>query len=76
MKKNSLIILPVFIFYIAVFRFIYLENGLSKIIQVCFPIFSGVLLAAILNPVLVFFEKKLKIDNRYISVIMTYLFVF
>ena len=48
----------------------------SKIIQVCFPIFSGVLLAAILNPVLVFFEKKLKIDNRYISVIMTYLFVF
>ncbi|MDD2396679.1 MAG: AI-2E family transporter [Tissierellia bacterium] len=76
MKKNSFVILPVFIFYIAVFRFIYLENGLSLIIQVCFPIFAGILLAAVLNPVLVFIEKTLRIDNRYISVILTYLLVF
>ncbi|MDD4088119.1 MAG: AI-2E family transporter [Tissierellia bacterium] len=76
MKKNSFVILPLFIIYIAVFRFIYLENGLSLIIQVCFPIFAGILLAAVLNPALVFFEKTLKIYNRYISVIMTYLFVF
>ena len=76
MKKNSLIILPVFIIYIAVFRFIYLENGLSLIFQVCFPIFAGILLAAVLNPVLVFFEKTLQIENRYAAVIMTYLFVF
>lgn len=76
MKKNSFVILPVFIFYIAVFRFIYLENGLSLIIQVCFPIFAGILLAAVLNPVLVFLEKTLRIDNRYISVILTYLLVF
>ena len=76
MKKNSFVILPLFILYIAVFRFIYLENGLSLIIQVCFPIFAGILLAAVLNPALVFFEEKLKIYNRYISVIMTYLFVF
>ena len=68
--------MPLFIFYIAVFRFIYLENGLSLIIQVCFPIFAGILLAAVLNPVLVFFEKTIEINNRYISVIMTYLFVF
>lgn len=76
MKKNSFVNLPLFIFYIAVFRFIYLENGLSLIIQVCFPIFAGILLAAVLNPVLVFFEKTIEINNRYISVIMTYLFVF
>lgn len=76
LKKNSFVILPVFIFYIAVFRFIYLENGLSLIIQVCFPIFAGILLAAVLNPVLVFIEKTLRIDNRYISVILTYLLVF
>ena len=63
MKKNSLIILPVFIIYIAVFRFIYLENGLSLIFQVCFPIFAGILLAAVLNPVLVFFEKTLQIET-------------
>lgn len=76
MKKNSFVILPLFIFCIAVFRFIYLENGLLLIMQVCFPIFAGLLLAAVLNPILVFFEKTLKIENRYISVIMTYLFVF
>lgn len=76
LKKNNFVILPIFIFFIAVFRFIYLENGLSLIIQVCFPIFAGILLAAILNPILVFFEKTLKIENRYIAVIMTYLFIF
>lgn len=76
LKKYSFVILPVFIFFIAVFRFIYLENGLSLIIQICFPIFAGILLAAVLNPILVFFEKTLKIENRYIAVIMTYLFIF
>lgn len=76
MKKNPFVILPVFIIYIAVFRFIYLENGLSLIFQVCFPIFAGILLAAVLNPVLVFFEKTLQIKNRYLAVIMTYLLVF
>ena len=76
MKKNSFVILPVFIFFIAVFRFIYLENGLSLIIHVCFPIFAGILSAAVLNPILVFFEKTLKIENRYIAVFMTYLFIF
>lgn len=76
LKKNSLLILPIFILFIAVFRFIYLENGLSLIMQVCFPIFAGILLAAVLNPILVFFEKVLKIENRYIAVIMTYLFIF
>ena len=68
--------MPIFIFYAAVFRFIYLENGLALIMQVCFPIFSGILLAAILNPVLVFLKKTLEIKNRYVAVIMTYLFIF
>ena len=75
-KKNSFVIMPIFIFFIAVFRFIYLEDGLSLIIQVCFPIFTGILLATILNPILVFFEKTLKIENRYVAVSMTYLFIF
>jgi predicted PurR-regulated permease PerM len=76
LKKNSFVTLPIFILYIAVFRFIYLENGLSLIIKVCFPIFAGILLAAVLNPILVSIEKNLKIENRYIAIIMTYFFVF
>lgn len=76
LKKNNFVILPVFILYIAIFRFIYLENGMSLIIKVCFPIFAGILLAAILNPILVFIQRSLRIKNRYIALIMTYLFVF
>lgn len=76
MKRNIFVILPIFVLFIAVFRFIYLEDGLSVIIQTCFPIFAGILLAAILNPILVFFEKTLKIENRYAAVFMTYMFIF
>ncbi len=76
MKRNSFIILPLFIFSIAVFRFIYLENGLSLIIKTCYPIFAGLIIAAVLNPVLVFIEETLKIKNRYVGVILTYMFVF
>lgn len=75
MKKNSIAILPVFVLYIVVFRFIYFENGLSLILQASYPILAGTLLAAILNPILVFFEKTMKVENRYISVIMTFFFI-
>ena len=73
--KKNFVVLPAFILYIAIFRFIYLENGLSLIIQTCYPIFAGILLAAILNPILVFFQKTLKIENRYIAVTMTYIII-
>jgi len=75
-KRNIFVILSIFVLFIAIFRFIYLEDGLSVIIQACFPIFTGILLAAILNPILVFLEKPLKIKNRYAAVFMTYMFIF
>lgn len=76
LKKNSFLILPIAIFYIAIFRFIYLENGLSLIVEACFPILVGIMLAAVLNPILAFMEKVLRIQNRYLAVTLTYLFVF
>ncbi len=76
LKKNAFLFLPIFILYAAVFRFIYLENGLSLIVEACFPIFAGILLAAVLNPLLVFFEKTLRVENRYLALMMTYCFVF
>lgn len=61
--------------YITIFRFIYLEDGLSIIIQVCLPIIVGITIASVLNPILVFIQSKLKVKNRYTSIIITFLFI-
>lgn len=73
--KTLLMFLPIFIIYISVFRFVYLENGLSIILQVCIPIITGIIIAAVLNPLLVFIQKKMKIKNRYMSIIIAFLFI-
>lgn len=67
--------LPVFILYISTFRFVYLEDGLSLILDVCFPIIVGIIIASILNPILVFIQHKLKLKNRYVAIIITFLFI-
>lgn len=73
--KKYLLFLPVFVLYISVFRFIYLDNGLSLILQVCLPIIMGIIFASVLNPVLLFIQHKLNIKNRYIALLFTFLFV-
>lgn len=67
--------LPVFVLYIAIFRFIYLEDGLALIIHVCLPIIIGIILASVLNPMLVFIQLKFNIKNRYIAIIITFLII-
>lgn len=67
--------LPVFVLYIAIFRFIYLENGLTLIIHVCLPIIMGIILASVLNPMLVFIQNKFNVKNRYIAIIITFLII-
>lgn len=67
--------LPVFILYISVFRFVYLEGGLSIILHVCLPIIVGIIIASVLNPILVFIQNKIKIKNRYIAIVLTFLFI-
>ncbi len=73
--RSVLMFLPVFILYIAVFRFIYLEDGLSLILQSCLPIIVGIIFATVLNPILVFIQNKFKIKNRYEAIILTFLFI-
>ncbi len=73
--KNYLIFLSVFVVGISVFRFIYLEDGLSIIINVCFPIIAGIIIASIFNPILVFIQNRLKIKNRYAAITFTFLFI-
>lgn len=67
--------LPIFIIYIAVFRFVYLEDGLTLIMHVSLPIIIGIILASVLNPMLVFIQNKLNIKNRYLAIIITFLVI-
>lgn len=77
MKKRTLLkLLPVFIIYIIIFRFLYLNNGFTTILQVCIPVFLGLFIAVLLNPILIFIEVKLKINNRSLGILITYLLFF
>jgi predicted PurR-regulated permease PerM len=65
-------LLPIFIIYVIIFRFLYLENGLSSLISICLPIFLGFFIAVLLNPILIFIENKAKIKSRSLSILITY----
>jgi len=71
-RRSLLTLLPVFVIYIIIFRFIYLEDGLSDILGACMPIFIGLFLAEILNPILVFFQDAMNIRSRYFAIFLTY----
>lgn len=73
--KKFIVLLPAFVLYILVFRFVYLDNGLTIIINVCLPIFMGIIIATLLNPFLVYIQKKLNIKNRYFAIFLTFLFI-
>lgn len=74
--NNLLRFLPVFIIYIWVFRFFYLEDGLSLIIHVSLPVVLGIIIASVLNPMLVFIQKKLRVKSRFLAVFITFLTIF
>jgi predicted PurR-regulated permease PerM len=75
-SKNFFILIPAFVVYIIIFRFLYLENGMSIIIKICLPILLGLFLAVLLNPVLIFLEHSINIHNRSIAILATYTFFF
>nr|WP_312576798.1 AI-2E family transporter [Sedimentibacter sp.] len=75
-NRNFFILIPAFIIYVIIFRFLYLENGLSTIIKICLPIFLGLFIAVLLNPILIFIEHKVKIKSRGLSILITYTIFF
>lgn len=75
-RRNLLRLIPVFIVYVLIFRFLYLENGISIIMKVCIPVFLGLFIAIILNPLLVFLENKVKIKYRWLSILIIYIIFF
>ena len=75
-SKSFFMLIPAFIVYIIIFRFLYLENGLSTIIKICLPILLGLFIAVLLNPVLIFLEHSINIHNRIIAILATYTLFF
>jgi len=75
-SKTCFMLIPAFIVYIVIFRFLYLENGILTIMKVCLPIFLGLFIAVFLNPVLIFFQHTMKIHNRSLSILATYTLFF
>ncbi|HAE43275.1 MAG TPA: hypothetical protein DCG34_10235 [Clostridiales bacterium] len=72
-KKNSryyLTYIPIFIVLVVIFKFIYLDNGLSKIFNILVPILTGIFLAMILNPLMKAFRKVFRF--KLIAIIMAY----
>lgn len=75
-NRNFFMLIPAFIIYVLLFRFLYLKNGLSTIIKICIPILLGLFIAVLLNPVLIFIEHRVKIKNRSLSILITYTIFF
>lgn len=71
-RRSYLKLLPVFILFVLIFKYLYVDNGFTKITEICVPIFAGLLLAVILNPILIFIERTLKIKSRALSIVLTF----
>ena len=51
--------LPIYIAMILIFKFFYDGNGVSKIIGIFVPVFAGIFIAVIINPVMSFLENNI-----------------
>lgn len=72
-KKSNrffLYYIPTFIVFVIIFKFIYQDNGVSRIINIFIPILAGVFLSLVLNPLMNFLRRVFKI--KLLAAIMTY----
>ncbi len=69
--------MPVFVIFVLIFKFIYVDDGFNLLMHICIPVFAGLFIAIALNPVLIFIQTKLKIKSRGIAIVLTFLlFIF
>jgi predicted PurR-regulated permease PerM len=71
-KNNKYYInyIPAFIIFVIIFKFIYQDNGLSKLFSIFIPILAAVFLSMILNPLMKIFQKIFRI--RLIAIFISY----
>ena len=59
-KTNSYYLhyIPVFILFVLIFKFLYLDNGVATIFNILIPILGGIFLAVVLNPLYKYILEK------------------
>ncbi|MBG0764213.1 MAG: hypothetical protein H0S78_04885 [Tissierellales bacterium] len=72
-KSNShyLNYMPAFVLFVVVFKFIYLDNGISTLFGIFVPILGGIFLAVVLNPMYKFIRDKV-INIKIVSILVVY----
>ncbi len=71
-RRNYIKLIPIFIIYVVIFRFLYVDNGFNVLVDLFIPILAGVFIAVVLNPILIFAETKLNIKSRILSITFTF----
>lgn len=72
-NKKLIRLIPGFIILILIFKFLYQDNGLNFLIKILLPIFTGILLAIILNPLLLIIQNRFKVKKRWVAILLTFL---
>jgi len=72
-NKKLIRLIPGFILFVLIFKFLYQDNGLNFLIKILLPIFTGILLAIILNPLLLIIQNKFKVKKRWVAILLTFL---
>jgi predicted PurR-regulated permease PerM len=72
-KKSNrffLYYVPMFIIFVIIFKFIYHDNGVSRIINIFVPILAGVFLSLVLNPLMNFLRRIFKV--KLVAILLAY----
>ncbi|MDW7669402.1 MAG: AI-2E family transporter [Bacillota bacterium] len=72
-KSNSYYLnyVPAFVLFVIIFKFIYLDNGISTLFGIFVPILGGIFLAVVLNPMYKLIREKL-INIKMIAILIVY----
>lgn len=63
--------IPMFIIFVIIFKFIYQDNGVSRIINIFIPMLGGIFLSLALNPLVNFLRKIVKV--KLVAVLLAYI---
>jgi len=63
--------IPAFVIFVIIFKFLYLDKGISVLFSIFVPVFGAIFLAVVLNPLYKFIREKI-INNKIIAITIVY----